>query len=116
MSKFESGESRLTDFGIITEVGDLEDPTSISWIEFPAVDFDPTLCDRESSVPVLTQDLLQAGVQLDKPTLRSGLYVFADVNVDGPDRGDVKPDNFRAVPEPTPEQRAESARAWRGEI
>jgi hypothetical protein len=120
MSDFENDpmQYRMRDLGIVHLVGDLTDPKSVSWVEFPAVQLADHSDGLEAAAPVLTQDLVDAGVTFELPEYYDykRICVWAEVNVAGPQVSDIRPDKFVATTVMSAEMYKETERAWNGEI
>lgn len=103
----------VKDMGWITLAGDPSAENSVSWVNFPCIprfrESDPGKPD-EYSVPVSTQDLIDAGIKVEE-----GAYLFASVNCAATQRSEAFPGGFEEVPELTPEQEAEFEAEFFGE-
>lgn len=92
----------MKDLGWVTELGNPSDPQSITWVNFPAVQFgdmepaDAGSNGQEYSVPVSTSEILDSGVEL-VPDAQGMIFFWATVNVTSARRGDVKPRNFEST-------------------
>ena len=114
MTRRRSSE-HFKDMGWVTALGNAEEAKSVTWINFPGIVFleaeeDPSTVEFETSVPVSTQDLVEAGVRL-QPDENGNIFVVAELDrLDANYRSDVVVSNFTPVGPMT----QESQDAWEG--